>query len=70
VLIPFWYFQPGPGADVINQYMDAPLKIAVHIPPGEMDEVKSHMTENYPKVMILDSPLKEVRFSSSAQPAQ
>ena len=69
-LIPFWYFQPGPGADVVNQYMDAPLKIAVHIPPGEMDEVKAHMTESYPRVMIMDSPLEEVRFSSSPRQAQ
>jgi L-ascorbate metabolism protein UlaG (beta-lactamase superfamily) len=70
VLIPFWYFQPGPGADVMNQYIDAPLKIAVHIPPGEMDEIRAHMTENYPAVMILESPLKEVRFSSTVQPVQ
>ena len=42
-LIPFWYFQPGPGVDVIRRYMDAPAKLAVHIPPGEMEEVKDHL---------------------------
>lgn len=67
-LIPFWFFQPGPGAAVIESYLDAPLKIAVHIPPGEMAEVKEHMAENYPKVLILDKPLEQVRFSAALQP--
>jgi len=64
-LIPFWFFQPGPGADVINQYFDAPLKIAVHIPPAEMEEISGYMAESYPQVKILENPLQEVRFSSN-----
>jgi L-ascorbate metabolism protein UlaG (beta-lactamase superfamily) len=70
VLIPFWYFQPGPGASVIGQYMDAPVKIAVHIPPGEMEEIRSYMDEEYPRVIILENPLNEVRFSSTRQQPQ
>ena len=69
-LIPFWYFQPGPGAEVIDQYMDASLKVAVHIPPGEMEEVRIHMREFYPQVKIMQGPLEELRFSSIAQPEQ
>jgi L-ascorbate metabolism protein UlaG (beta-lactamase superfamily) len=68
-LIPFWFFQPGPGADVIKQYMDAPVKMAVHIPPGEMAEVKDYMSAEYPDVMILENPLDEVRFSSGSRPS-
>lgn len=64
VLIPFWYFQPGPGADLVSRYLDAPAKLAVHIPPGEMAEVRSYMSENYPAVTILENPLQEMRFSS------
>lgn len=70
VLIPFWFFQPGPGADVIDQYLDAPLKIAVHIPPGEMEEVKDYLSVEYPEVMILENPMQEVRFSSTARSPQ
>jgi len=66
-LIPFGYFQPGPGSALINRYLDAPVKIAVHIPPGEMEEVKLHMTENFPAVTILENPLKEINISSAAQ---
>jgi len=65
-MIPFWFFQPGPGADVVSQYLDAPLKMAVHIPPGEMEEVKAYMVEGFPQVKILEGPLEKVSFSSTA----
>lgn len=65
--IPFWYFQPGPGTEVMNQFLDAPLKIAVHIPPGEMDEVKAHLAENFPDVKVLDQPLEEIQVSPGQQ---
>ena len=68
-LIPFLYFQPGPGTELIKRYLDAPLKIAVHIPPGELDEVKAYMAESYPKVMIFERPLQEVRFSANPSPS-
>ena len=67
-LIPFLYFQPGPGSDLVSRYLDAPLKIAVHIPPGEMGEVKAYMAESYPKVVILERPLERIRFSASPSP--
>jgi L-ascorbate metabolism protein UlaG (beta-lactamase superfamily) len=68
-LIPFLYFQPGPGTELIKRYLDAPLKIAVHIPPGELDEVKAYMAESYPKVLIFERPLQEVRFSANPSPS-
>jgi len=70
VLIPFWYFQPGPGASVISQYLDAPNKIANHIPPGEMEEIRTLINTEYPLVMILEAPLNEVRFSPTGQQSQ
>lgn len=63
-LIPFWFFQPGPGAAVIDRFLDAPLKLAVHIPPGEMEEVKHYMADAYPRVQILEQPLEQIRFST------
>ena len=66
-MIPFWYFSPGPGTEVINRFMNAPLKIAVHIPPGEMEEVKAYMAEDLGNVTIMEKPLKEVRFSSAGR---
>jgi len=64
-LIPFWYFQPGPGEEVVRSFMNAPFKIAVHIPPAEMQEVVEHLQENFPDVMVLKNPLDQARFSSS-----
>ena len=68
-MIPFLFFQPGPGAALIEQYLDAPVKIAVHIPPGEMEEVRSYMAESYPRVLILERPLEQVRFSARPNPS-
>ncbi len=68
-LIPFLYFQPGPGSDLVKRYLDAPLKIAVHIPPGELEEVKAYMAESFPKVFIFERPLDRVRFSANPSPS-
>jgi L-ascorbate metabolism protein UlaG (beta-lactamase superfamily) len=68
-LIPFLYFQPGPGTELIERYLDAPLKIALHIPPAELEEVKAYMAEAFPKVVILDRPLQRVRFSAGPSPS-
>jgi L-ascorbate metabolism protein UlaG (beta-lactamase superfamily) len=68
-LIPFLYFQPGPGSDLVKRYLDAPLKIAVHIPPDELEEVKTYMAESFPKVLIFERPLDRVRFSAHPSPS-
>jgi L-ascorbate metabolism protein UlaG (beta-lactamase superfamily) len=67
-LIPFWYFQPGPGSEVIDEFLDAPHKIAVHIPPGEMAEVQEYMRESFPSVTILENPLDQASFSATPRP--
>ena len=67
-LIPFWYFQPGPGAEVIEKYINARFKIAVHIPPGEMAEVKEYLQQDFPQVMILENPLDQAVFTALAPP--
>jgi L-ascorbate metabolism protein UlaG (beta-lactamase superfamily) len=66
--IPFWYFQPGPGAALVDRYMDATLKVAVHIPPGEMAEVQSYLAEKFPEVLVLSQPLAETRFIATPEP--
>lgn len=65
-LIPFWFFQPGPGMAVVERYMDAPNKLAVHIPPNEMVEVTEYMTEEYPDVLVLQEPGDSIVISSPA----
>jgi len=68
-LIPFWYFRPGPGTDdVVGNYLDAPYKIAVHIPPSEMAEVKEYLNAEFPRVLILENAIDQARFSSEAPP--
>lgn len=60
--IPIWFFQPGPGEPLIREFLDAPLKIAVQVPPGEVDEAKRYLAEKFPGVMLLEA-MQEVRFS-------
>jgi L-ascorbate metabolism protein UlaG (beta-lactamase superfamily) len=67
-LIPVGYFQPGPGTEIIERFMNAPVKIAVHIPPGELEEIRGLVAEANPQVIILEEPLQQLRFSAAAPP--
>jgi L-ascorbate metabolism protein UlaG (beta-lactamase superfamily) len=67
-LIPIAYFQPGPGIEIVERYLNAPVKIAVHIPPGEMEETRQLMAESYPQVFLLEEPMRQLRFSAAAPP--
>lgn len=69
-LIPFLFFQPGPGPDIVSTYLNAPNQIADQIPPSEFAEVKSYMLVEYPDVLILDDALDQVRFTVAAPPPQ
>lgn len=62
-LLPFWYFAPGPGGELVSTYINAPHKVANHIPPGEMAETKEYMQGAYPNVVILENPMDQIRFS-------
>lgn len=62
-IIPFWFFQPGPGSEIVNRFLSSSRKIAVHIPPGEMDEVKAYMSESFPEVLVLTKTLDKASFS-------
>lgn len=64
-LIPFWFFQPGPGMAVVERYMDAPNKIALHIPPNEMAEVTEYMATDYPDVLVMQQPGDAIVISAT-----
>jgi L-ascorbate metabolism protein UlaG (beta-lactamase superfamily) len=67
-LIPIAYFQPGPGSEIIERFMNAPVKIAMHIPPGELEEIKGLVAPDHPQLIFLDEPLQQLRFSAAAPP--
>ena len=64
-IIPLWYFQPGPGMEVVERFMNAPNKLAVQIPPDEVAEATAFLAENYPEVQILRMPGDQVVISPS-----
>ena len=63
-LIPFSYFQPGPGGDVVRRFLDVPHQIAMHIPPDEMDEVTEYLHANFPRVVVMTKELEQVKFTA------
>lgn len=63
-LIPFWFFQPGPGFGVVKEFMKAPYQLAVQIPPDEVTEVSEFLAENYPEVRVLAEPGDSIVVSS------
>jgi L-ascorbate metabolism protein UlaG (beta-lactamase superfamily) len=69
-LVPFLFYQPGPGPAILDSYLNAPHQIAEQIPPDEMPEVKAYMQVEYPQVLILENALEQVRFTAPAPPAQ
>jgi L-ascorbate metabolism protein UlaG (beta-lactamase superfamily) len=64
-LVPFWYFQPGPGQALLHSRIKARSMIAVHIPPGEMSEIRTYLQQEYPQVMVLEQPLDRAQLSST-----
>jgi L-ascorbate metabolism protein UlaG (beta-lactamase superfamily) len=68
-LIPFWFFQPGPGGAIVDRFLGQARKVAVHIPPGEMEEVKAYMDTNFPEVLILAKVLDMASFSPPRPPS-
>jgi len=68
-LIPFLYFQPGPGGDIVRRFLDAPHQIAVHIPPGEMEEVRDYLHVGFPRVVVLENTMDQAQFSPQTEPA-
>lgn len=68
-LIPFQYFQPGPGGDIVRRFLDVPHQIAVHIPPGEMGEVRDYLQVGFPRVLVLEHTMDHAQFGPLAQPA-
>lgn len=55
-LVPFWFFQPGPGMELVNRFMNARQLYAVHIPPSEVAEVSEYLLENFPQVRVMAAP--------------
>ena len=66
-LIPLWYFQPGPGMEVVERFMDAPHKLVVQIPPDEVVEATEFLATDYPGAVVLPEPGDQIVISS-AQP--
>lgn len=66
-LLPYWYFLPGPGQLILEQYVKADHILAVHIPPKEMEEIAPLIAEQYPDVLIPAGPMETYTFSPESE---
>ncbi|MGH8034439.1 MAG: MBL fold metallo-hydrolase [Lysobacterales bacterium] len=69
-LVPFLFYEPGPGPAVVATYLNSPHQIAEQIPPDEMADVKSYLQVEYPQVLILENALEQVRFTAPSRTLQ
>ena len=67
-LIPFRFFEPGRGEAIVQRYMNARVKIAVHIPPDELEEVRAWLAETRPEVHVPAGPLEVFAVSADLPP--
>lgn len=62
-LVPYWYFQSRQGKDVARDRLRGKLTVAVHVPPGDLQEVVSYLASNFPGVRVFRKPLDTLSWS-------
>ncbi len=67
-LVPYWYFQSGPGRRIVREHFHADTLVACHIPPAELDAVVAHLALEFPEVIVFRESL-EARRIERASPA-
>ena len=52
--IPFWFFLSEEGRNIVEKHINATHYVAMHIPPGEYDEILSNLRQHFPKVIVFE----------------
>ncbi|MCI0355591.1 MAG: MBL fold metallo-hydrolase [Acidobacteria bacterium] len=58
-LLPYWYAMSEKGIRIIREEVKAAKVIFIHVPPGEMAEVRAVTSKHFPASQILERPLEE-----------
>lgn len=59
--IPYWFLQYD-FDEVVNNHLVAGRRIAVHIPPKEIDKVRQEIQKKYPNAIIFSEQLESIEF--------
>ena len=62
-LVPYWFYLSEEGRAIAATHLAGKVNIAVHIPPGELDEVVGIMADSFPDVEILRDPMETRRLA-------
>ena len=56
--IPFWYLTDDKGAALVKRYVRSRVVVAMHIPPGELDERTAEIRTRFPDAVIFSRPFE------------
>lgn len=61
-IVPFWYFGSEAAVQVLRDEIHARHVIAAHVPPSELEALKTHLAADHPDVILFDEPLQGRTF--------
>lgn len=61
-ILPYWYFQSPAGQSLVRGQIHANQLIAAHVPPEEVEQVRSFLASEWPDVKLLEETLDSVSY--------
>jgi len=70
-LVPYWYFGSTVGEVLLSEHLEARLVVAMHVPPGEVQAVRTALARSHPDVVVFTEPLatRSLAERPSTEPA-
>ncbi len=56
--IPFWYLADDKGAALIKRYVRPRIVVAMHIPPGELEQRTAEIRARFPDALVFSEPFE------------
>ncbi len=61
-VIPFWYLTDDKGAALVKRYVQPRIVVAMHIPPGELEQRTAEIRARFPNAVIFSRPFESRTF--------
>ncbi|MEM7309228.1 MAG: MBL fold metallo-hydrolase [Planctomycetota bacterium] len=56
--VPYWWLLSDSGKELIEAEIAPRVTVAVHVPPGELEQVRTTLRRNAPEVVVFGEPLQ------------
>ena len=60
--IPFWYLTDDKGVTLVKRYVRPRIVVAMHIPPGELEQRTAEIRARFPDAVIFTQPFETKTF--------